>query len=66
MFVQDLNAANISHCLSTARGEARLLVLDNPSSPNLIEREVVIDETRRSFRLNLEVFLVKSKLAAEG
>ena len=54
-FVQDLNAANILIVSALLEGEARLLVLDKSVIPESnYEREVVIDETRRSFRLNLE------------
>ena len=54
-FVQDLNAANILIVSALLEGEARLLVLDRSVIPESnYEREVVIDETRRSFRLNLE------------
>ncbi len=66
-FVQDLTMANWVVVSAALNGSTRLVVLDKSSIPETnYSREVVIDETRRSYRLTLDGLVVPKENLLPG
>ena len=66
-FVQDLAMANWVVVSAVMNGSTRLMVLDMSSvSEDHYSREVVIDETRRSYRLNLDGLILPKENLLPG